>query len=118
MREHFFGKLVERSAESYAKLHLYEILFSPKQKKKTGRKRKPVIHGLGGWLARPSRHFIILEHSENDKVQKVSPKAIDLQKNTAKWQILHLKKSSKITFITEKVHSGCEFDTQNSLFYC
>ena len=45
-----------------------------KQKNKTG--GKPLIHGLGGWLARPSRHFVILEGSGNGKVQKVSPKAI------------------------------------------
>ena len=58
--------------------------FLPRQKKKTGKKRKPVIHGLGGWLARPSRHFVILEDSENGKVQKVSPEGFDLQKKTAK----------------------------------
>ena len=60
-------------------------LFLLKQKKrKRAKKRKPVIHGLGGWLARPSRHFVILEDSENGKVQKVSPKGIDLQRETAK----------------------------------
>ena len=43
---------------------------------KSTQKGKSVIHGLGGRPARPSQHFVVLEDSENGKVQKVRPKRI------------------------------------------
>ena len=48
---------------------------------------------LGGWPARPSHHFVILEDSENGKVQKVSPKGIN--KGRLPW-------ATKINIFTDK----------------
>ena len=43
-----------------------------------------LIQLRAGLPARPSRHFFIVEDSENGKVQKLSLQGIDLQKETAK----------------------------------
>ena len=43
-----------------------------------------LIQLRAGLPARPSRHFVILQESEHGKVQEVSPKGTDLQKETAK----------------------------------
>ena len=61
--------------------------------------------------------FVVREGSEYGKVQKVSPKGIDWQREGAKMIKPRSQKWLKTLRLSLKeVDSGCEFDNRNSLF--